>query len=125
MCTACEENCRRQCSLEHATRRCIKCARASHQKRGRWGQLTWGWLATVGRVNLEACLPPWFGTATVRRIAAGMSGGGVYRVGANGRAYVLKVSGDMRALGVQRAAAAAELAPAIVHVDEARGAIVS
>jgi aminoglycoside phosphotransferase len=75
-------------------------------------------------VSLEACLPPSLAGGTLTKIAAGMSGAGVYRVEANGRAYVLKV-GDLRGLHVQQAAAAAGLAPAIVHVDEARQAIVT
>ena len=47
-------------------------------------------------MNLEACLPAELrGPATtITRIAAGLSGAGVYRVEAGGQAYVLKVSTD-------------------------------
>ena len=71
-------------------------------------------------------------TTTITPIAAGLSGAGVYRVERDGRAFVLKVAGpaedggDWRsALEIQRLAADAGLAPAIVHVDEARRAVLT
>ena len=82
----------------------------------------------------EACLPPDLqGSATtITPIAAGLSGAGVYRVERDGRAFVLKVAGpaedggDWRsALEIQRLAADAGLAPSIVHVDEARRAVLT
>src|SRR5215212_2586627 len=85
-------------------------------------------------MNLEACLPvdlreP---STTITRIAAGLSGAGVYRVEAAGQAFVLKISdegeplaGWRRKLHIQQLAANAGLAPRIVHVDEARRAIMS
>jgi len=85
-------------------------------------------------VNLEACLPAELRqpTTTITRIAAGLSGAGVYRVEADGRAFVLKISpadepvADWRRKShIQGLAANAGLAPAVVHVDEARRAIVS
>src|SRR5262245_50849652 len=85
-------------------------------------------------VPVEDCLPPDLrGPATtVTRIAAGLSGAGVYRVEAGGQAFVLKVAGDAedagdwrRTLQVQRLAAAAGLAPRLVHVDEGRRAVVT
>ncbi|OJT21105.1 hypothetical protein BO221_30010 [Archangium sp. Cb G35] len=69
---------------------------------------------------------------TITRIAAGMSGAGVYRVEADGQTFVLKVAGEAennadwnRALHIQRLAADAGLAPRIVHVDEARRAVLT
>jgi aminoglycoside phosphotransferase (APT) family kinase protein len=85
-------------------------------------------------VNLEACLPADLqGPATtITRIAAGLSGAGVYRVEAAGQALVLKVSSEdespagwQRKLHIQKLAASAGLAPRVVHVDEARRAVVS
>ncbi|AKJ01611.1 Hypothetical protein AA314_03237 [Archangium gephyra] len=85
-------------------------------------------------MSVEDCLPADLkGPATtVTRIAAGMSGAGVYRVEAAGQAFVLKVAGEAEndadwrhALHVQRLAADAGLAPRIVHVDEARRAVVT
>ncbi len=83
---------------------------------------------------LDDCLPPDLrGPATtITPIAAGLSGAGVYRVESDGRAFVLKVAGpaedggDWRgALEIQRLAADAGLAPVIVHVDEARRAVLT
>lgn len=71
-------------------------------------------------VNLEDQLPPDLRGATITKIAAGMSGAGVYRVG---DAHVLKVGA--KNLDVLRRAAEAGVAPAVVHVDEARSAVVS
>jgi aminoglycoside phosphotransferase (APT) family kinase protein len=74
-------------------------------------------------VDLQACLPAALRGATITKIAAGLSGAGVYRVEADGAVYVLKVGVQRPA--IQRAAAAAGLAPRIVHVDDERAAIVS
>ena len=51
-------------------------------------------MSSESTVNLDACLPPDLqGPATtITKIAAGLSGAGVYRVDAAGQAYVLKVS---------------------------------
>lgn len=85
-------------------------------------------------VSPEDCLPAELrGPATaIARVSAGLSGAGVHRVDANGRAFVLKIAGDgtradewRRRLEVQRLAAGAGLAPRIVHVDEGRHAVVS
>jgi aminoglycoside phosphotransferase (APT) family kinase protein len=84
-------------------------------------------------VSLEACLPEDLrGPATtITRIAAGLSGAGVYRVEA-GQAFVLKISSEGEPLAdwrhklhIQQLAAAAGLAPRVVHVDEARRAVLS
>ena len=84
--------------------------------------------------ELEACLPVEMrgpGT-TIAPIAAGLSGAGVYRVEAAGRAYVLKVAPPNEPLdgwraraGILRAAADAGVAPRVVHVDETRHAVVT
>ena len=71
-------------------------------------------------MNLDECLPPALRGAAITKIGAGMSGAGVYRVG---DAHVLKVGA--RNLEALRHAAAAGVAPAVIHVDEARAAIVS
>jgi len=85
-------------------------------------------------MTVEACLPPDLqGPATtITPIAAGLSGAGVYRVERGDRAFVLKVAGpaedkgDWRgALEIHRLAGDAGLAPAIVHVDEARRAVLT
>jgi aminoglycoside phosphotransferase (APT) family kinase protein len=85
-------------------------------------------------VDLEACLPAALRerSPTITKIAVGMSGAGVYRVDAGGDAYVLRLSGPMidpaawrRQLAIERLAADAGLAPRVVHVDEARRAVVS
>lgn len=81
-------------------------------------------------MDLEACLPPDLRspTTTITRIAAGWSGAGVYRVEAGGQTYVLKIASDAewrRKLEILRLAAAAGLAPRVVHVDDARRAVVS
>lgn len=85
-------------------------------------------------MNLEDCLPSALrGPATtVTRIAAGMSGAGVHRVESAGQVFVLKVAAGTEsdwnwhhALHVQRLAADAGLAPRIVHVDEARRAVLT
>jgi aminoglycoside phosphotransferase (APT) family kinase protein len=85
-------------------------------------------------MSLEACLPADLrGPATtITRIAAGLSGAGVYRVEAAGAAFVLKISEESepladwrRKLHIQQRAADAGLAPRVVHVDEARRAVLS
>lgn len=85
-------------------------------------------------MNLEDCLPPDLSrpTTTITRIAAGLSGAGVYRIEAAGQMFVLKVAAEsesdadwLRTLHIQRLAADAGLAPRIVHVDEARRAVLT
>jgi len=84
--------------------------------------------------DLEACLPAALRgpTTTIAKIAAGLSGAGVYRVDANGRSYVLKIAGPRDAVdgwrartAMLRAAADAGVAPAVVHVDDQRRAVVT
>jgi len=84
--------------------------------------------------SLDAALPEHLrGPATtITKIAAGLSGAGVYRVEANAELFVLKVSAASepfadwrRRLRVQQLAADAALAPRIVHVDESHRAVVS
>ncbi len=77
--------------------------------------------------NLAACLPPDLQGATITRIAAGLSGAGVYRVG---DAFVLKIAAEplddwRRKLRILQLAADAGVAPRIVHTDEARRAVLS
>jgi aminoglycoside phosphotransferase (APT) family kinase protein len=88
----------------------------------------------MAAMNLEECLPVELrGSATtITPIGAGLSRAGVYRVEAAGRLFVLKVGsaeepleGWRRVLEIRQAAAAAALAPAIVHVDEGLRAVVS
>src|SRR4051794_29391555 len=69
---------------------------------------------------------------TITPIAAGMSGARVYRVEGGGRTYVLKVSSDDEPIDrwrhgtqIREQAAAAGVAPRVIHVDEARRAIVT
>jgi thiamine kinase-like enzyme len=85
-------------------------------------------------MTIENCLPADLRgpTTTLTRIAAGLSGADVYRVEAAGQSFVLKVASEAendadwrRALHIQRLAADAGLAPRIVHVDEARRAVLS
>ena len=85
-------------------------------------------------MSLEECLPASLrgGETTITRVAAGLSGAGVYRVEAAGRTFVLKVAAATepmdewrRRAGIQERAAQAGLAPAIVHIDETRRALVS
>jgi aminoglycoside phosphotransferase (APT) family kinase protein len=85
-------------------------------------------------VNLADYLPEALRTptTTVTRIAAGLSGAGVYRVEADGAAYVLKVAAEAtpleaweRRVAVQRAAADAGVAPRVLHVVPERRAVVS
>lgn len=85
-------------------------------------------------MNVEDCLPVELrgSTTAISRVAAGLSGAGVYRVEAGGEVYVLKIAAETenedewrRALAVQRLAAGAGLAPAITHVDETRRAVLT
>ncbi|HUJ61205.1 MAG TPA: phosphotransferase [Kofleriaceae bacterium] len=83
-------------------------------------------------MELHACLPAELAGATITRIAAGLSGAGVYRVEAAGASYVLKVAADAEPIAawrrraeVYQLAAAAGLAPRVIHVDEAHRAITS
>lgn len=91
-------------------------------------------LLRESNMNLESCLPPELrGSATtITRIAAGLSGAGVYRVDAAGGSFVLKVAADNesaddwhRTLQIQRLAAAAGLAPRMVHVSESMRAVLT
>jgi aminoglycoside phosphotransferase (APT) family kinase protein len=85
-------------------------------------------------VKLEECLPAELRgpETTITRVAAGLSGAGVYRVEAAGRRCVLKVGSENKPLerfrlerSVLERAAEAGLAPRVVHVHEAQRAIVS
>jgi thiamine kinase-like enzyme len=85
-------------------------------------------------MDLEACLPSKLqgSSTTISKVAAGLSGAGVYRVECPDGTFVLKVSGADEPLArwhsktnIQQLAADAGLAPRIVHVDEARRAVVS
>lgn len=84
--------------------------------------------------TIDACLPETLRgpTTTITRIAAGLSGAGVYRVEADGQAFVLKISSEdqpiaewRRALHIRQLAANAGVAPLVIHADESRRAIVS
>ena len=84
--------------------------------------------------RLVECLPADLrGPATtITTLAGGLSGAGVHRVDANGRAFVLKVSKSdelvetWRArLVILRLAADAGVAPQVIHTDEARRAVLS
>lgn len=85
-------------------------------------------------MNLEACLPVDLrgSSTTITKIAAGLSGAGVYRVEANGQAFVLKISSEDEPLAswrsklhIQQLAANAGLAPRVIHRDEALRAVMS
>lgn len=85
-------------------------------------------------MNLDAALPDRLrGPATtITKIAAGLSGAGVYRVDAAGELFVLKISNPAesiaawrRRLRIQQRAAEAALAPRVVDSDESRRAVVS
>jgi aminoglycoside phosphotransferase (APT) family kinase protein len=84
--------------------------------------------------DLVTCLPPELRAAgtTITRIAAGLSGAGVYRVEAAGHLFVLKVARPdedqaawRHAVAIQQHAAAVGLAPAVIHTDDGRRAIVT
>lgn len=85
-------------------------------------------------MSLEACLPAHLRRpdTTITSIGDGLSGAGVYRVETGGQAFVLKVAAESepldawrRRVRVQQLAADARLAPAVIHVDEERRAVVS
>lgn len=85
-------------------------------------------------MDLEACLPAEMrGSATtITTLSDGFSGAGVYRVEREGRAFVLKIAPATESIAewrrkvhLSRLAVEAKLAPPIVHVDEARRAVVS
>src|SRR4051794_8795000 len=85
-------------------------------------------------MKLEACLPVGLrgSSTTITKIAAGVSGGGIYRVEADGQAFVLKISSEDEPLAgwrsklhIQQLAANACLAPRVIHVDEALRAVMS
>jgi aminoglycoside phosphotransferase (APT) family kinase protein len=66
------------------------------------------------------------------RLAAGLSGAGVYSVEAGGQPYVLKISGKdidpgawRRRIEILEQASAAGLAPRVVHVDHVRRSVTS
>ena len=82
----------------------------------------------------EACLPAELRgpSTTITRVAAGLSGAGVYRVDAAGKTFVLKIGHASvsreqwrNTLSILRNASSAGLAPRIVHVDEAQRAVMS
>lgn len=85
-------------------------------------------------MTLDACLPDHLrgSTTSITRIAAGLSGAGVYRVEAAGQTYVLKVAGEdapieawRQRLEIQQRASDAGVAPHVIHHDEAHRAVVS
>jgi aminoglycoside phosphotransferase (APT) family kinase protein len=82
-------------------------------------------------MTADDCLPEHLRGAAIARFPTGLSGAEVYRVERDGRAYVLKIAttaepADWRnKLTVLQLAADAKLAPRVVHVDEARRAVVS
>jgi aminoglycoside phosphotransferase (APT) family kinase protein len=85
-------------------------------------------------MSLDACLPEHLRgpTTTITRVSTGLSGAGVYRVDAQGQAFVLKVALENEPLDVwqlraaiQQSAASAGVAPRVIHIDPARRAIVT
>ncbi|MES2177549.1 MAG: phosphotransferase [Gemmatimonadota bacterium] len=85
-------------------------------------------------MNLEACLPAELRgpSATITKIAAGLSGAGVFRVVANGQTFVLKIASAEIPVSVwrskvqiQQLASNASVAPRVIHVDESRRAVVT
>jgi thiamine kinase-like enzyme len=90
--------------------------------------------AGASPTNLAECLPGNLqgSSTTITKIAAGLSGAGVYRVDAGGQTFVLKISGAEEPLGawrhklhIRQLAANAGLTPAVIHVDEVRRAILT
>jgi aminoglycoside phosphotransferase (APT) family kinase protein len=77
--------------------------------------------------ELDACLPLELRGPDTRiaAVSGGLSGAGVYRVDVGGRAWVLKVAQSLPPTELLRAASAAGVAPRVVHIDEARRAVVS
>src|SRR5262245_40338250 len=90
---------------------------------------------TLPPTTIEACLPPALrGPATtINRIAAGLSGAGVYQVEAVGQTFVLKIASLhedpaewRRTVAIQRLAAQAGLTPEVVHVvDDGQRAVLT
>jgi aminoglycoside phosphotransferase (APT) family kinase protein len=85
-------------------------------------------------VNLEGCLPANYrgSSTTITKVAAGLSGAGVYRVECPDGTFVLKVSEADEPLArwrskihIQQLAANAGLAPRVVHTDGSRRAVLS
>jgi hypothetical protein len=90
--------------------------------------------ATLQSAALLACLPDRMHdpSIVITRIAAGMSGAGVYRVRSTDAEYALKITASDEPvsawrirLDVQRAAGVAGVAPVVVHADETRRAVLS
>lgn len=89
--------------------------------------------ATLETSELLACLPESMRgeSTTITRIAAGMSGAGVYRVHTEHAEFALKITSTDESLDlwrtkveVQRAAGDAGIAPRVMHADEMRRAVV-
>ncbi|MEO8180494.1 MAG: phosphotransferase, partial [Deltaproteobacteria bacterium] len=138
----CEAEIRRQLgpwALEHHPHEPLRRAQALPEQ-GRVTRLAEIYGVDASRIEallaqrLQGCLPPLLrGPATtITKVAAGLSGAGVYRVEAGGQTFVLKLSGEQesladwqRKLHIQQLAANAGLAPALVHVDEAERAVLS
>jgi aminoglycoside phosphotransferase (APT) family kinase protein len=85
-------------------------------------------------MNLEECLPADLQgpSTTITKIAAGLSGAGVYRVDAGEQTFVLKISDAEEPLDawrykldIRQLAGDAGLTPVVLHVDEVRRAILS
>lgn len=84
-------------------------------------------------MDAEACLPEELRRAapTITPVSVGLSGAGVFRVDAAGQGYVLKIAAEgepgawRRTRRILEVAAGAGVAPRVVHVDEARRAILS
>ncbi|MEZ0369977.1 MAG: phosphotransferase [Candidatus Sericytochromatia bacterium] len=85
-------------------------------------------------MNLESCLPAELRgpETTITRVAAGLSGAGVYRVETGGQAFALKISEPdetladwRRKLQIRQLATDAGLAPRLVHTDEVQRAVLS
>lgn len=90
--------------------------------------------ATLEHSELLACLPETMQeeSTTVTRIAAGMSGAGVYRVHTAHAEFALKITDTSEApdlwrakVAVQRAAGDAGIAPRVVHSEVTRRAVLS
>lgn len=84
--------------------------------------------------HLETYLPAHLRspTTTITRMAAGLSGAGVYRVEAGGETFALKIASPQtdaddwrRHVEIQQAAAAAGVAPRVVHVDARQQAVLT
>jgi pyrimidine deaminase RibD-like protein/thiamine kinase-like enzyme len=138
----CEPDIRRQLgpwALEHHPHEPLRRAQALPEQ-GRVARLAEIYGVEASRIeallsqHLQSCLPAELrgpGT-TITRVAAGLSGAGVYRIEAAGQTFVLKLAGNeeplaawQRKLQIQQRAATAGLAPMVVHVDEAQRAVLS